>query len=1031
MTSNPNSSHLVAREPSASALLDDFGAVYEKKRAPDEPRSWNPFASAKKAPPPKRRESHSADVDDEPLSPATFANNPFSLRQQAADAGGPELTADGVYGSRDPASPAAHMTANPFGAAHRKKTVDDDPTDFGDAYEKDDAAVGGENTFGAAHRKKKVKDDPTDFGDTYDKDDGAVGGENPFGAAHRKKKEQDDPTDFGGAYATDGDVAMTANPFAATHDQRKESAVPPRRGTDFHNSKADSVAMRLGKQRHKVRKSTTLQKQDVHVATADVYGEGDGGVAGANPMAKDHSPAEKLTLKLIRTSLVGSPYHGKDRKEFTTELNLEDAYDKDDGAVGGENPFGAAHRKKQVRDDPLDYGDAYDKDDAVVGGENPFGAAHRKKQVRDDPLDYGDAYDKDDGAVGGENPFGAAHRKKQVRDDPLDYGDAYDTKDDDGAVGGENPFGAAHRKKRVEDDPTDYGDAYEEQHARLGMANPMGSRPPHETGYEYESSFYDRVYGSPDGVGGANPMGGDDGVLDTLSAVEQEEMVAGTSSPWHTFAMVLQHARDVLEEGAAKLDAAYARAKPRGARRRGKKGESFEVFSGRTNSDRFGDRRGKWYHRCARPCAARAAVEVGASALDSFDPHALDVARGLDDYDMRERLRVIFRSYGMRGALGLDRGDRRRLSELGHSLRRGAARVLESFAATLEKALGTSTSESPLLLDLALDVRLVALRGRVAMRRRGFDPSDLAHEGEAWSSGLAPSVTGLGNALLKSGRPRAALEAHGVALAVKRDDADAAHAALKAAQRTAVAGSALHERAATAEAASGHHESAVRVRALDVRTGVHGPDHPDVANTLWCRGRAKHRSGDDGGALADFKAVLAIRLATLGPSHPAVATCQTQLAVVHLAAGEHREAAALYDAARAIREARFGPGHPACGSSALAAAEIHGFLGDHERASMLYAVAYHSFYKAGPHYRYRANKAWLRCRYESLLRAVSKKPVDDRSWEGLATDAADGAVAVDPDPNFDEFAVEDEGGAVEDDGGAITPATPQVDAEDL
>ncbi|KAK7242216.1 hypothetical protein SO694_00013264 [Aureococcus anophagefferens] len=533
---------------------DDF-SVYDKKKAAPPASSWNPFSGAKAT----RHEEPAT-----PTSPVSMVANPYNahhVQQMAREPSTSALTADGVYGSRDPASPAAHMTANPFGAAHRKKTVDDDPTDFGDAYEKD-APPRRPFPFGAAHRKKKVKDDPTDFGDTYDKDDGAVGGENPFGAAHRKK-EQDDPADFGGAYATDGDVAMTANPFAATHDQRKESAVPPRRGTDFHNSKADSVAMRLGKQRHKVRKSTTLQKQDVHVATADVYGEGDGGVAGANPMAKDHSPAEKLTLKLIRTPLVGSPYHGKDRKEFTTELNLEDAYDKDDGAVGGENPFGAAHRKKQVRDDPLDYGDAYDKDDAVVGGENPFGAAHRKKQVRDDPLDYGDAYDKDDGAVGGENPFGAAHRKKQVRDDPLDYGDAYDTKDDDGAVGGENPFGAAHRKKRVEDDPTDYGDACEEQHARLGMANPMGSRPPHETGYEYESSFYDRVYGSPDGVGGANPMGGDDGVLDTLSAVEQEEMVAGTSSPWHTFAMVLQHARDVLEEGAAKLDAAYARAAQR------------------------------------------------------------------------------------------------------------------------------------------------------------------------------------------------------------------------------------------------------------------------------------------------------------------------------------------------------------------------------------------------------------------------------------------------------------------------------------
>ena len=96
-------------------------------------------------------------------------------------------------------------------------------------------------------------------------------------------------------------------------------------------------------------------------------------IAGSNPLArrdgKTKSPAEKMTLKLIRTSLVGSPYHGKDRKEFTREVNLEDAYNKtdDDGTVGGSNPFGAAHRKKAVKDDPTDYGDTYDKEDGAVG----------------------------------------------------------------------------------------------------------------------------------------------------------------------------------------------------------------------------------------------------------------------------------------------------------------------------------------------------------------------------------------------------------------------------------------------------------------------------------------------------------------------------------------------------------------------------------------------------------------------------------------------------------------------------------------
>ena len=302
---------------------------------------------------------------------------------------------------------------------------------------------------------------------------------------------------------------------------------------------------------------------------------------------------------------------------------------------------------------------------------------------------------------------------------------------------------------------------------------------------------------------------------------------------------------------------------------------------------------------------------------------------------------------------------------------------------------------------------------------------------------------------------------------------------------TAVAGWALHERAATAEAFSGYHRGAVAAytQALKLRLDAHGATHPDVATTLWHRGRALRGCRDDGAARRDFAEVLRIRKATLGGDHPSVATCQVQLAACSVADGRHPEAARLYDAARKpsgkavpvrvvlpssrgasdaprmvpskgvvsskvgpaapqarkIREARFGQNHPACGACALAGAEVHALLGDHERASILYAkayarpsgkrnsprgsvassprnyprrggaattllvrtprlglrlakkprvVRYHSFSHSGGKYRSKARRAWLACRYESLLRSVSPTAHPASSWGDQSYTAA-------------------------------------------
>ena len=186
---------------------------------------------------------------------------------------------------------------------------------------------------------------------------------------------------------------------------------------------------------------------------------------------------------------------------------------------------------------------------------------------------------------------------------------------------------------------------------------------------------------------------------------------------------------------------------------------------------------------------------------------------------------------------------------------------------------------------------------------------------------------------------------------------------------------ALHERAVTAEAASGYHEGAAAAysQALRLRREALGPTHADVAETLWRRGRARWKSGDCGGAREDFEEVLRIR--------EALNEDEEVLAIVLVELGG---AAQADSPCRSRRRARPRAAHPreAVGPDARfvrrvrEGARVHAQLGDHEKASMLYARAYHAFAKTKDR-RKAARKAWLACRRESLLGALSSRKTGD------------------------------------------------------
>ena len=109
MMRNPNSTHLMARQKTESALVEDFDQLYDKKpKEAEKPShsSWNPF-SAKKAPKDADAGAAGGAEATSPKSPVSMMSNPFSLHQQSLETKvkAEDIDAADVYGAQDPTSP--------------------------------------------------------------------------------------------------------------------------------------------------------------------------------------------------------------------------------------------------------------------------------------------------------------------------------------------------------------------------------------------------------------------------------------------------------------------------------------------------------------------------------------------------------------------------------------------------------------------------------------------------------------------------------------------------------------------------------------------------------------------------------------------------------------------------------------------------------------------------------------------------------------------------------------------------------------
>ena len=500
---------------------------------------------------------------------------------------------------------------------------------------------------------------------------------------------------------------------------------------------------------------------------------------------------------------------------------------------------------------------------------------------------------------------------------------------------------------------------------------------------------------------------------------------------------------------------------------------SYEVFGKKTRSDRHTGSMFKYVMTSVVNLgrSPKAIITPMTPKMLRRDVNDVAMCRGAGDWDVADHLRAIFSYEGITAPKSpsrseddlfdrtldadlLQRFDVRCDPECEARAEAWRARMVEQFAAILESTGGLVRGESPFLVDLAVEVRCYVLRRRARLRRFLARRTRDAQHSQA---GLAPCLTGLGNALVKSQRLHAALLTHTASLYLKeaeavptqrrrsssllssprknqsnssesaaevffsetmsptrrrsrsffditksssssippgspssslsslssdessprneeeaqlvptlfnigavqrmlgqhRDAAVSYKEALEIVVRVGDnvgAAAALHEQAVLAEQACdpatfGDAIPAYTV-ALEARRRAHGDKHHAVADTLFCRGRARLNANDERGALADLVQDLDIRKASLGPRHPAVATCLTHLGFINFSLRAFDVAVDMFDDALSIRKAVFGVGHPAVGLGATAVADAYVKLRDYKHAADRYKTA-HTAYRLG------------------------------------------------------------------------------------
>jgi CHAT domain-containing protein/Tfp pilus assembly protein PilF len=125
-------------------------------------------------------------------------------------------------------------------------------------------------------------------------------------------------------------------------------------------------------------------------------------------------------------------------------------------------------------------------------------------------------------------------------------------------------------------------------------------------------------------------------------------------------------------------------------------------------------------------------------------------------------------------------------------------------------------------------------------------------------------------------------------------------------------------------------------RALAIREKALGPDHPLVAASLNGLANLLKDIGDYDGAMAAYERALAIREKTAGPDDPSVAVVLDNLGNLLAHYGNIATARANYERALAIREKNLGPEHPALARNLNNLAILLYDIGDWDGAGQLY-----------------------------------------------------------------------------------------------
>jgi tetratricopeptide (TPR) repeat protein len=99
-------------------------------------------------------------------------------------------------------------------------------------------------------------------------------------------------------------------------------------------------------------------------------------------------------------------------------------------------------------------------------------------------------------------------------------------------------------------------------------------------------------------------------------------------------------------------------------------------------------------------------------------------------------------------------------------------------------------------------------------------------------------------------------------------------------------------------------------RAVKVREKAQGPDHLDVANTLYALAGVQAATSNANAALDTFHRALEIREKQLGKEHQLVALTLHSIAQVLARHGRKKEAIDAFNRALAIKVASLGPEHP-------------------------------------------------------------------------------------------------------------------------